>query len=138
MYALLTTYLRTAFTPVAPKSVRIQSSCQYLFTLLGSIGAKAARKTLMKLSPGKEYDIQQQQRRPVEEHYVVVGCQKICQISFLDNFQLLLNVNFEWRDERERLGIYFDGFTSPFLFLSIPCCSEPSALDNRLIDCNTW
>jgi hypothetical protein len=34
------TYLRTAFTPVAPKSVRIQSICQYLFTLLGSTGAK--------------------------------------------------------------------------------------------------
>jgi len=46
------TYLRTAFTPVAPKSVRIQSSCQYLFTLLGSTGAKAAHKMLMKLTPG--------------------------------------------------------------------------------------
>jgi len=38
--------------PVAPKSIGIQSSCQYLFTLLGSTGAKAARKTLMKLTPG--------------------------------------------------------------------------------------
>jgi len=28
--------LRTAFTPVAPQSVRTQSSCQYLFMLLGS------------------------------------------------------------------------------------------------------
>ncbi len=37
--------------PIAPKSVRIQSSCQYLFTLLGSTGAEAARKTLMKLTP---------------------------------------------------------------------------------------
>ncbi len=37
--------------PVAPKSVRIQSSCQYLFTLLGSTGAKAALRTLMKLTP---------------------------------------------------------------------------------------
>ncbi len=45
------TYLCTAFTPVAPKSVTIQSSCQYLFTLLGSTGAKAARRTLMKLTP---------------------------------------------------------------------------------------
>ncbi len=44
-------YLRTAFMPVAPKSVRIQSSFQYLFTLLGSTGAKAARKMLMKLTP---------------------------------------------------------------------------------------
>jgi len=45
------TYLRTAFLPVAPKRVRIQSSCQYLFTLLGSTGAKAARRMLMKLTP---------------------------------------------------------------------------------------
>jgi len=45
------TYLHTAFTPVAPKSVRIQLSCQYLFTLFGSTGAKAARRTLMKLTP---------------------------------------------------------------------------------------
>ena len=37
--------------PVVPKSVRIQSSCQYLFMLLGSTGAKAARRTLMKLIP---------------------------------------------------------------------------------------
>jgi len=46
------TYLRTAFTPVAPKSVRIQSSCQYLFMLLGSSGTKAALRALMKLSQG--------------------------------------------------------------------------------------
>jgi hypothetical protein len=49
------TYLRTAFTPVAPKSVRIQSSCQYLFTLLGSTGAKAAHRTLMKLTQGVNF-----------------------------------------------------------------------------------
>ena len=42
----------TAFALVDPKSVRIQSSCQYLFTLLGSTGAKAANKMLMKLTPG--------------------------------------------------------------------------------------
>jgi len=46
------TYLHTAFTPIAPKSVIIQSSCQYLFTLLGSTGAKADCKMLMKLTPG--------------------------------------------------------------------------------------
>jgi hypothetical protein len=45
-------YLRSAFTPIGPKIVRIQSSCQYLFTLLGSSGAKAALWMLMKLSPG--------------------------------------------------------------------------------------
>jgi len=44
--------LRTAFTPVAPKSIRIQSRCQYHFTLLGSTGAKAARRALMKLPLG--------------------------------------------------------------------------------------
>ncbi len=36
--------------PVAAKSVRIQTSCQYLFTLLGSTGSKVARRTLMKLT----------------------------------------------------------------------------------------
>jgi len=46
------TYLHTAFTPVAPQSVRTQSSCQYLFTLLGSSSVKAVHRTLMKLSPG--------------------------------------------------------------------------------------
>jgi len=45
------TYLRTAFMPVAPKSVRIQS----FFTLLESTGAKAARRTLMKLTPGLNF-----------------------------------------------------------------------------------
>ncbi len=44
--------LRTAFTRVDPKSVRIQSNPQYLFTLLGSTCAKAARRTLMKSTPG--------------------------------------------------------------------------------------
>ncbi len=43
--------LRTAFTHVDPESVRIQSNPQYLFTLLGSTCAKAARRTLVKLTP---------------------------------------------------------------------------------------
>ncbi len=43
--------------PVAPKSVRIQSSCQYLFTLLGSTGAKAAHRTLMILTPRRRKSI---------------------------------------------------------------------------------
>ncbi len=42
--------LRTAFTLVGPTSVRIQSSSQYLFMLLG-LGAKAAHRLLMKFSP---------------------------------------------------------------------------------------
>jgi len=54
MGSISPTYLRTAITPVAPKSIRIQSSCQYLFTLLGSIGAKAARRMLMKFTDGYE------------------------------------------------------------------------------------
>ncbi len=53
--SISSTYLRTAFTPVVPKSVRNQSSCLYLFTLLGSTGAKAARGTLMKLTPGVNF-----------------------------------------------------------------------------------
>jgi hypothetical protein len=43
--------LRTAFTPVVPQSVRTQSSCQYLFMLLGPTSLKAVRRTLMKLTP---------------------------------------------------------------------------------------
>jgi hypothetical protein len=38
-----------------PKSVRTQSSHQYLFTLLGSTSVKAVRRTLMKLSPGVNF-----------------------------------------------------------------------------------
>ncbi len=53
--SISSTYLRTGFMPVAPKSVRIQSSCQYLFTLLGSTSIKAVPRTLMKLSP--TYDV---------------------------------------------------------------------------------
>jgi len=43
-------YLRAAFTTVAPKSVRIQSSCRYLLCFLGSTGEKAAHRMLMKLT----------------------------------------------------------------------------------------
>jgi len=50
--SISTTNLRTAFMPEAPKGIRIQSSCQYLFTLLGSTGAKAVHRTLMKCTPG--------------------------------------------------------------------------------------
>jgi len=35
--------LRAAFTPVAPKSVRLQSSRQYLFTHLGSTSVNVER-----------------------------------------------------------------------------------------------
>ncbi len=45
--------LRTAFMLVGPKSVRIQSRSQYLFTLLGSTCADTAHRTLMKLTPGR-------------------------------------------------------------------------------------
>ncbi len=43
-------FLRTAFTPVVPQSVRTQSSFQYLFTLLGPTSVKAVRRTLVKLT----------------------------------------------------------------------------------------
>jgi hypothetical protein len=46
--------LCTAFVHVDPKSVRIQQNPQYLFTLLGSTCAKAVRRTLMKLTPGRD------------------------------------------------------------------------------------
>jgi hypothetical protein len=43
--------LPTAFTPVAPQSVRTHSSRQYLFTLLGPTSVKAVSRTLMKWTP---------------------------------------------------------------------------------------
>jgi len=52
------TYLCTAFKPVAPKRVGVQSNHRYHFTLLRSVGIKAARRMLMKLTPeinGKKY-----------------------------------------------------------------------------------
>jgi len=44
--------LCTVFMPVAPQSIRTQSSCQYPFTLWGFTRVKAVRRTLMKLSLG--------------------------------------------------------------------------------------
>jgi len=41
-----------SFYAVAPKSIRIQSNCQYLFMLLGSTRTKAACKMMMKLTLG--------------------------------------------------------------------------------------
>ncbi len=38
--------------PVAPKSVRTQSSCQYIFTLFGSTGTNAACKMLVESTTG--------------------------------------------------------------------------------------
>jgi len=55
--SISSTYLRAAFTPVAPQSVRTQSSCQYLFTLLKSARVKAVRRMLMKLSPRFDFTI---------------------------------------------------------------------------------
>jgi hypothetical protein len=41
----------TAFTRKIPKSITIQSRCQYLFALLGSARIKALHKMSMKLTP---------------------------------------------------------------------------------------
>jgi len=43
--------LCAAFIQADPQSVKIQLSCQYLFTLLGSVRIEAAHKMLMKLTP---------------------------------------------------------------------------------------
>jgi len=43
--------LQAAFTCADPESVKIKLSCQYLFTLLGYVGVKAASRMLMKLTP---------------------------------------------------------------------------------------
>jgi hypothetical protein len=50
--------LREAFTCQIPESVTFQLSHQCLFTLLGSACIKAARKTLMKLTPTNMNDAQ--------------------------------------------------------------------------------
>jgi len=44
--------LWAAFTLRDPKSIKIQSSCQYLFVLLRSAFIETSRKMLMKLTPG--------------------------------------------------------------------------------------
>jgi len=49
--SISTTCLHSAYTCADPKSVKIQSSCQYLFALLGSACVKAAHKMLIKLTP---------------------------------------------------------------------------------------
>ena len=41
----------SSFYKTDPKSVKIQSSSQYLFALMGSACVKAASETLMKLTP---------------------------------------------------------------------------------------
>jgi len=45
---------RTAFMPVAPQSVRTQSSRQYLFMLSGPTSVKVVRKMLMKSTPDRD------------------------------------------------------------------------------------
>ncbi len=47
--------LRAVFMRANPKSVRIQSSHQYLFMPLGPTLTKAAHKMLMKLAPGLNF-----------------------------------------------------------------------------------
>ncbi len=49
--SILPTSLRAAFMCTGPKSAKRQSSHLILFTLLGSVCAKAARKTIVKLTP---------------------------------------------------------------------------------------
>jgi len=44
--------LRAAFTLADPECIKRQSLHQYLLALLGSMSAKAARRTLMKLTSG--------------------------------------------------------------------------------------
>jgi len=39
--------LRADFTRANPKSIKIQSNCQYLFALLGSVHVKVMRKMLV-------------------------------------------------------------------------------------------
>ena len=47
-----TNVLRAAFTPADPKSAKKLLNLTVFFALLGSTSAKAARRTLVKLTPG--------------------------------------------------------------------------------------
>ncbi len=47
--AISPTFYKQLLFPQLPQSKRTKSSCQYLFTLLGSTCVKAVRRTLMKL-----------------------------------------------------------------------------------------
>jgi len=47
LVSISATYVRAAFTWADPKSVKIMSSCQYLFAILWSEWLKAMRKLLM-------------------------------------------------------------------------------------------
>jgi hypothetical protein len=49
------TSLRPAFTQEDPRSVKIQSSGQYLFALLGYVHVKVLNKMLMKSTPGVNF-----------------------------------------------------------------------------------
>jgi len=52
--SISSTFLPVVFMPVAPVSIRTQSSRQYLFTLLGYVCVKAVLRTLIKLSLGEK------------------------------------------------------------------------------------
>jgi len=54
--SISSTYLLAAFMPVDPQSIRTQSSCKHLFTLMVTTHLKAVRKTLMKFSPDWVYN----------------------------------------------------------------------------------
>ena len=51
-----TNVLRAAFTLADPKSAKKLLNLTVFFALLGSMSAKAARRTLVKLTPGEETD----------------------------------------------------------------------------------
>jgi len=51
-YGNFTNVLRAAFILKDPNSIKIMSSCQYIFVLLGSARVEALLKMLMKLTSG--------------------------------------------------------------------------------------
>jgi len=58
-------FTHSFYTHRSRKCKKIQLSCQYLFTLSGSAGAKAVHRMLMKLSPNLYYCIS---FRPIIKH----------------------------------------------------------------------
>jgi len=59
--------LRKAFLYADPKSIKIQPSCQYLFSILGSAHVEAVCKMLMKLTPGLVAAIQSLDPEPLPQ-----------------------------------------------------------------------
>jgi len=81
--------LHTAFTPVATQSVRTQSSCQYLFMLLGATRVIAVRRTMMKLTPDLRIEHLLVAKHPFQSQILkceLIECQQLARYVQWQNF----------------------------------------------------